>query len=241
MDRRERFEDLTEAVLAALQGFQSKVWTALPCIVESFNAAQMTCVLQPAIQAQLTKMDGSKEWITISLLLDVPVVFPSAGGFSLTFPVAPGDEVLAVFSSRCIDTWWQSGGFRNVQAELRMHDLSDGFAIPGIRSLPRVLPSISSDSTQLRNDAGTVYVEVEAGAVNVVAPVVNITAPTVNVLASTEVKMTTPELKVTGEITAREGTPGEIGLGAFGDLYNTHTHGGVQSGPDDTDPPNEQI
>ncbi|MCL9653139.1 hypothetical protein L2088_00345 [Pseudomonas protegens] len=93
------------------------------------------------------------------LLLDCPVQFPAGGGCTLTFPVAKGDECLVVFSSRCIDAWWQSGGIQ-VQAELRMHDMSDGFALLGFRSLPRMIPGISTSAVQLRSDHSSAFIEV---------------------------------------------------------------------------------
>ncbi|MGC8050122.1 Gp138 family membrane-puncturing spike protein, partial [Salmonella enterica] len=77
---------------------------------------------------------------------------------SMTFPVAQGDECLVVFASRCIDSWWQSGGIQE-QAELRMHDLSDGFAILGFRSQPRALSNISTTSAQLRSDDGATFID----------------------------------------------------------------------------------
>lgn len=234
MDRRERLGDLNEAILAALDGLQSKIWTALPGVIRSFDPTRMTVVVQPTIQCQFTMPDGSRVWKSIPELLDVPVVWPSGGGYSLTFPVTSGDPVLILFSSRCIDAWWDSGAPVNVQSELRMHDLSDGFALLGVRPRPNVLPSISASATQLRNESGDTFVSVQNSNVT-------ITASSVTVNAASEVLMNTPELKVTGEIKARYGTPAEIGLGTFGDTYNTHTHGGVQSGPDDTDMPNQQV
>jgi len=44
-----------------------------------------------------------------------------------------------------------------------MHDLSDGFALPGPRSLPRVIAGISSTDLQIRNDAGTTFLSITAG------------------------------------------------------------------------------
>jgi phage baseplate assembly protein gpV len=97
----------------------------------------------------------------------------------MTFPVVAGDECLVVFSSRCIDAWWQNGGYANNQAMFRMHDLSDGFAFVGISSVPQVQPAISTNSVQLRNNAGTIYVEIGAAAVNIVAPTINLTGSVV--------------------------------------------------------------
>jgi hypothetical protein len=86
-------------------------------------------------------------------LVNVPVVFPGGGGFALTFPLKAGDEALVVFSSRCIDYWWVSGKISQ-QAELRMHSLSDGFAIVGPKSVPNVLSSIDTANVQLRSNDG---------------------------------------------------------------------------------------
>jgi hypothetical protein len=64
-----------------------------------------------------------------------------------------------VFASRCIDGWWQSGGVQP-PAEFRMHDLSDGFAIPG-RARSRASSNVSTTTAQLRSDDGLAYVELD--------------------------------------------------------------------------------
>lgn len=173
MDRRERANDLQIAMLAVLEGFEAGVWTALPAIVQSFDPVAMTAVMQPAIQAQVRKPDGTQQWVSLPLMPDVPVCFPGGGGFTLTFPVAAGDEALVIIASRCIDAWWAYGGVQ-IQQELRMHDLSDGFALVGVRSRPRALAGVSTNSTVLRNDAGTTLVEVSATKVRIEADEVEI-------------------------------------------------------------------
>lgn len=171
MDRSERIADLEESLRKAIKGEMTDLWTALPGIVKAVGDG--TVDVQPAIQGQwLDPSKGQWQNVNLPLLLDCPVVFPSAGGITLTLPIQEGDEVLVVFSSRCIDNHWQSGGVQP-QAEIRMHDLSDGFALPGYRSKPRKLANVSSSTAQLRNDAGTAYVELDAsgaGVINMVAP-----------------------------------------------------------------------
>lgn len=163
MDPRERLNDSEEAFRTATEGLLKGLWTALPGIIQSFNNTAMTCVVQPAIMGQQRKEDGSVLSIEMPLLLDCPVQFQGGGGCTGTFPIAEGDECLVVFSSRCIDSWWQSGGIQ-AQAELRMHDLSDGFVLPGIRSQPRVLSGgVSTTEAQLRTDTGLTWVGVTAG------------------------------------------------------------------------------
>jgi hypothetical protein len=180
MDPRERLDDQESGIQDALRGLQAKIWTALPGIIQSFNAQAMTAVVQPAVQLTRTNQDGSTSQVTIAQCKDCPVVFPHGGGVSLTFPIADGDECLLVLASRCIDAWWQQGGVQP-QMEVRLHDLSDGFCIPGPYSQPKVIPNASTTTAQLRSDAGTVYVEVDPrgpGTVNVVAPAsLNVTSP----------------------------------------------------------------
>jgi hypothetical protein len=67
---------------------------------------------------------------------------------------------LVVFSSRCIDNWWNNGGVQN-QRELRMHDLSDGFCILGPWSQQTKIDNVSTTTTQLRTSDGKIYAEVD--------------------------------------------------------------------------------
>ncbi len=161
--------DKEEQAARAFKSRQAGIWTALPGIIQSFDPVNMTCSIQPAIKAVIFNQDGSASDVALPLLLDCPVQFPSGGGFTVTVPVAPGDECLVIFASRCIDAWWASGGIQS-QAELRMHDLSDGFCIPGIKSVPNVLPNLSSTSVQIRSDDGTTFVDVASGSIKLVAP-----------------------------------------------------------------------
>lgn len=212
MDRRQRLNDLSTAMAMQTRGNQAQIWTTLPGIIQSFDAAKMTCAVQPAIQGVLSDpKTGTAKNANLPLLVDCPVCFPGFGGVTMTFPIAQGDECLVHFASRCIDAWWQNGGVQPPMV-YRMHDLSDGFVTPGGRSQPRVLPEISSSGAQLRTDDGSAYVEVTktGGIVNIVAPGgVNITGNVV----------------VTGEVTAN------------GKHLSTHVHSGVQSGSSNTGSP----
>lgn len=217
MDRNQALNDVEEALRTALDGRQSLIWTCLPAIVTAVDLTAMTCEAQPAIQGMVTDEDGSTHPVNLPLLVDVPVCFPSAGGFIITFPMKAGDEVLVVFSSRCIDAWWQSGGVGR-PIELRMHDLSDGFAIPGPRSQPNVVSAISSTGIQIRNDAGTSYVEIAAdGTIKLVSP---------TSLTITGDIAVTGDLHVTGTITS------DTDVIAVNIPLLTHAHNGVQNGGD---------
>lgn len=240
----ERVNDNQEALRLALEGHQAQVWTALPGIIESFNAAALTCTVQPAIKAQVRAPDGSTQWVALPLLLDCPVVFPRGGGCTLTFPVAQGDECLVVFASRCIDAWYTSGGVQ-VQSEFRMHDLSDGFALPGPFSQATKIANVSTTKTQLRSNDGSTYTELDPNGqiVNIVAPGgINFTTNgKITMTAGSEIDLTAPNTNVSGNISGGTGGSGTAhfngsvtatGEGTFngGHTVSQHSHSDPQGG-----------
>jgi hypothetical protein len=147
-------------------GYATRLWTSLPGIIQSFDAVKLTAVVQPAIQGIIQQQDGSTKAVNMPLLLDCPVVFPRGGNCTLTFPITAGDECLVIFSARCIDSWWQNGGTSNIPMEPRMHDLSDGFCLPGPFSQKTKISNVSTSTVQLRSNDGNTYVELDpAGSV----------------------------------------------------------------------------
>lgn len=230
MKRNERSGDQIQALLDVLAGNQSGIWTALPCQVAAVQMGeQMTISAQPLIQGLRTLISGAQQWVRMPLLLDCPVVFPMGGPFSLTFPIAVGDECLVVFSSRCIDAWWQQGGVQP-QADLRMHDLSDGFAIMGVRNKQRRIPSISTTDVELRNEDGSAKIAI---------------APDhrIKVNSDVEVVVTAPlttingNVNVNGNIHATGTITGDVDVIAGTISGKTHRHSGVTTGPSNTGTP----
>lgn len=179
MDQRERLDDFEEALRVALSGLQARLWTALPAKIASFDATKVTCQAQPLIQGNLTDTNGNTTQVTLPVCPDVPIIFPHGGGASLSFPLAVGDEGLLVFASRCIDNWWSLGDIRS-QFEVRMHDLSDGFFLPGPYSQPKKPAHPIPSTTRLRLENDTAYYEIDAtGKITVVSSgSLNLTATT---------------------------------------------------------------
>lgn len=225
MDRRERLGSAQTAMRAVQQELAATLWTTLPGVINSYDPASQTCTIKPSIKARVQDRFGVYSWIELPLCLDCPVHFPAGGGLAMTFPVQAGDEALIVFADRCIDNWWKSGGIQE-QADLRMHDLSDGFVFVGVSSLPRVMAALSTTTAQLRDTPGTTYVELtKAGtlnlkattAINLQAPVITLQAPVIN-LASPSINFTGAQINVTGGLIIN-GTP-----------YLDHRHDEVTTG-----------
>lgn len=234
--RLEMIDDAEEALLVALRAWQTTIWTAMPGIVQSVDFAKNTCSVQLALQSQIADPQGVTRWANMPMLVDCPIVFPGGGGYCLTFPLALGDEVLVLFANRCIDAWWERGGVQT-QAELRLHDLSDGFAIPSPRSVPKAITNVSSTSVQLRNESGFSKVEIQpSGTVRIEAfPRVEIVGSDyvdisayaeVSVHSDSKVRLQAPTIELVGNIVCSGGTLTHLGKNVGG----THTHGGVDTG-----------
>lgn len=209
ISRQER-EDVREASYRDLiTAARMDMHTAMPGIIQSFDPMRMTCSVQPAIRGAIVAPSGRAEAVDLPLLVDCPVVFPGGGGYILTYPLKAGDECLVVFSERCIDAWWQSGGVQ-AAAEYRLQDLSDGFVIPGARSQPHVITGgVGMTGAELRTDSGTTVLRLKGNQVEIVAP--------------GGITMTTPTLTVTGDVISG-------GISYLGHVHGC-PHGGTTSVP----------
>lgn len=160
----ERSADFEEVIRAATTKLSLALRVAAPGIIQSFDPVEQTVTVQIAIR-EVIQLSEIPENVNLPILVDVPIVMPRAGGYTITFPIQTGDECLVVFSDMCIDGWWQAGGVQN-QLEMRRHDLSDAFAILGPWSQPRRISNYSTNSLQLRNEDGTQVVEIKQDRIN---------------------------------------------------------------------------
>lgn len=229
MEYRQTYDDPVEMLRTAMDARAADTWTALPGTIVSFDATKQTAEVRPAMVAVAVGPDRVETEMPLPVIPDVPVYFPAGGGYTLTFPVKKGDECWLVFSSRCIDQWWQSGEPHRPK-DARMHDLSDPAAFVGVRSRPRALSGVSTTSTQLRSDDGALSVDVNSatGAITLKAP--------------TLITLDAPETVITGSLSvANEGGAAKTAtftgtikatvdvIGNNVSLKN-HQHTGVQGG-----------
>lgn len=201
-----------------LENLKADIFQQLNCVkigtIKEFYPVLQTVDVQIAY-SQITSetLDGVRTLAEFPLLVNVPVYFQSGGGFTMTFPISEGDECLLLFNDRQIDNWVLSGSGKPPSIE-RAHDLSDAFALVGIRNNTRLLANVSTSTAQLRSDDGSTYVEVAgSGIVNIVAP--------------GGINFTTPLLTVSGDVVA--------GVETISLVH--HVHSGVQSGGSNTGEP----
>lgn len=227
-------------------------YVCYPAIVKSVNVSNQTITAQIAIQRIV---DGENQ--SISVLVGVPLVFPTVQGFHITMPIKADDEVLIVFADRCIDGWWVEGGVKP-QATHRVHHISDGFALIGVNSKPNSVSNYSADDLEIRNTEGDQKITLKQNKDINITTTANINVSCVNAsvdcsgdarvnctnattTASSSWSVTAPAntingpLNVTGTITAPT-ISASTSLTASGVEMTSHVHGGVTPGGSNTLP-----
>lgn len=219
-DRDQLYNDSETAMKIALEGLQANLWTALPGFITEVRMDEQTVDVQLTVQASVTDEAGAVTYVNLPKLIHCPIVWPQGGGFALTFPLKVNDEVFVQFASRAVDAWWQSGGIQK-PVEYRMHDLSDGFALVGIKSVPNVLENISTTDVQLRNDSGETFVSItDDGKIKLKATSIEIDG----------------DVKVTGKIEATEDVVAGVLVPAAAVHLLTHVHTSAAPGNPTTPP-----
>lgn len=155
----ERLKLETQVFKAVAKSVSYGIRVSLPGIVHSFDSSKQTITVDLAIKEKIV-INGVTQDISIPTLPDVPIGLPRSGGFGLTMPVSAGDECWVVFGDRCINSWFSNGKVQ-VQERLRVHNLSDGYAILGCWSQPRVYSSYDTDKAVLRTDDKSVYLGID--------------------------------------------------------------------------------
>lgn len=118
---------LNDAIALATNYALTAIHTALPGSIISYDYTTQKAVIQPL----LNKVWSDGTTTPMPVLENVPVIFPRAGGASLTFPVVEGNTCLLLFIERSIDLWLTQGGQVNPD-DPRKFDLSDAVAIMGL-------------------------------------------------------------------------------------------------------------
>lgn len=217
-----------EALKVMTENYIQNARVAIPAIIVQFDPQKQTASVQPAIKDTLQGQS-----VALPELSDVPVQFPRAGGYIITFPVKAGDECLLVFSDMCIDGWWQSGGIQN-QAEKRRHDLSDACAILGITSVPKALKNVCMEGVQIRNDSGTDYIQISEQGILLKSKNIRIEGTT-DIVGVTTINGSRIGTDGTSTIKGNVNITGDAVIGGIS--FAGHTHSGVETGGGSTQTP----
>lgn len=227
--------------------------TCIPGIIDEFDPVTQFVKVNPAIKR--IKQDDTE--IQIPPIINAPVYFMRAGGFSITHPIKKGDECWIHFSERSLDSWKKFGEIRR-PADIRFHDYSDGFVVPCVTSQVNKIDNFDNENVVIGNVNGEEGSEITSTVTmkktgEIETKVVNsATTKTVTFTLNTDGTVTvdaesvsfTGDVNVTGDVTA-DNVTGTTDVTGGGISVKTHTHlagpllkdslGGAVTGQ--TDPP----
>lgn len=156
-----RSPTLEDVIRAGLRSLQREVNVALPGRVEAYDSSKQLAEVQPLVQELVATREGTERVETLPVIPNVPVIFPRAGGYFLTLPVAVGDYVQLLVNQRSVDAWFNGDGRIKNPNDFRMHDLSDAVALPGFYPLQDALEESGVGSHLVLGRVGGAQVHVK--------------------------------------------------------------------------------
>lgn len=146
---------LEEVLSDVLDSRIADIHTALPGSVVRYDSSKQTADVQPMIRCAELDADGNVTTRSYPVLPSIPVAFPAAGGFAITFPVQAGDTGLLVFCELPIDRW-RSTGQESHPADIRRHSTTAAVFYPGLRPTARAFTpaNVAEDLTIGRSPNG---------------------------------------------------------------------------------------
>lgn len=121
---------LAELLKQAIENRLLDLHTAMIARVESYDAQKQQVNVSPVLKRSIKSLDGLLVSEQLPMLCDVPVLFPRAGGYFISFPIKPGDFVQLVFNESSIDEWLLGGS--SELGSTHRFTLQGAVAIPGV-------------------------------------------------------------------------------------------------------------
>ena len=177
-----------------LENLKQDIFKTINCVqigfIESFNATDQTAVVRLAIKKiKDITLDGRNIIEEQSLLLSCPA-FILGGESYVSAPIKKGDSCIVLFNDRDIDNWFIDGSV-SIPNTRRTHDLSDAFALVGIRNTQQSIQNFDNESLNLFF-SGTNNIKIN---------------DTINMLATTPLFAITGGLSIGGTVTQKDGNP----------------------------------
>lgn len=128
-----------DTIQSHIKGFESQLYTAMPGVIERFNAGKTPTV---DVRLGVNKLDARGMLFEEGVLYGVPIQYPASRTSGMTFPLEKGDEVLVIFANSDTENWLESRQDSATNPKtLRKHDKNDAFAIPFVsRDKTQVVP-----------------------------------------------------------------------------------------------------
>lgn len=156
-----------------LGGAMRQAMRAINCVqigtIEAFDPETQLANISIAMkQVKDVFENGTRTLQEYPLLMECPVVTLFGGVDFLSMPVTKGDNCIVLFNDREIDNWLNSGDGQ-APTTFRMHDISDAFAIVGIRPLTNSIVGFLANGIRLSHGGGSSQLDLTEGLIQTVA------------------------------------------------------------------------
>lgn len=188
---------------------------SMPAKIISFDAATRTAQVEICMQM----VDGDDNPINYPPLTDCPCMFIRGGGFHVSHPYKQGDSGIVLFSDRCIDGWFETGGTAP-PLDYRIHSMSDAYFIGAADNMTNVAPIIN-DAMFIGKDDNSAGLQINSDG----SVIIKGTSLTIEPVTNSNGVINKGTISSTQDITAG------------GKSTMNHVHGGVQSGNSKTGVP----
>jgi hypothetical protein len=155
-EEQSRSPNLAELLRVAMENRLLEVHTSLPGRVEKINASTQTVDVKPLIKRRYADPDGTEVDESLPVIPRVPLAFPRAGNFKITWPIRKGDLVDLVFTETSRDNFKAGDGGEVDPDDFRRFDLSDAVAYPGGHPESKALTDFSPDHIEIGTDGGVI-------------------------------------------------------------------------------------
>ncbi len=185
--------DIVSYSLKLKSDISESIRVCMPGIIESYDFKTQKANIKISMKELY---DNGKE-VDYPMVNNVPVVFLTSGGASITLPVNKGDTCLLLFADRDMGAWLR-GGIGSKPDSTRMHNLSDAIAIMGLQSFSKVTGSKNNEDLAI-NYAGSSINITKSGDINITTTkvvnvksveAINIDSKDVNINSSQNINLT---------------------------------------------------
>lgn len=218
----QKIDNLKDMLTFAMTQFIKGLWLGCPGIIETYNPNTKRAQVRPALRMVMT--DNSENQHPI--INNVPVMFPSGGGFTFIIPLKKGDPVWLDFSQRGM-TEFKLSYEEATPDKTGLFSIKDCVIRAGFGAGEITPATVNGASLQTEDGANNIYVE--DGKINIeTSGTVHVTAQSAIINADTTTFNS--NVNINGDL-ATSGTHTLDGV-----VVNGHDHSGVVTGGDNTDP-----
>ena len=136
------------------------VHTCIPAKIEKYDEDTRLASVKPLVK--IKTRDG--EDLSLPVIDNVPVIFPSSNKFTLCFPLEKGDLCFLLFTETGIGTWLDGNGDESNADDMSRFSLTDAVCIPGLYTKksvpdPSAFIKFSDNGIEIKNDKSEIILK----------------------------------------------------------------------------------